>query len=207
MRATLLAVLVLLMVGCQTIPSPSVSQFADGSHWVLEKPLRYRLKETNETIEVPRGFVTDFASIPRVAWSVMAPTDRPGRAGIIHDWLYWDQGCSREQADKIMLLGMEETGVNRVKRSLIYRALRLAGGFAWNDNAKTRASGLPRQIEDADLPLPADAVWPTFQQQLYSKGQRATANPADRKAPTYCSVPDTLSSDEPSDRRPWWRFW
>jgi len=50
---------------------------------------------------VPAGFVTDFASTPRALWSVIPPTGRYQLAAVVHDFLYWDQGCTREQADTV----------------------------------------------------------------------------------------------------------
>ena len=153
----------LLLAGCQFIPAPTVIPFADGKNWRLAEPLPYRLGDTEHVIEVPQGFVTDFASVPQIAWSVMSPTDRYGRAGIVHDFLYWDQGCTQEEADKIMLLGMIETDVNGVQRTLIYAALRIGGEPAWKDNATKRREGWPREIPD-EYPVPPDAVWPRFSQ-------------------------------------------
>ena len=46
-------------------------------------------RETNKTatITVPKGFVTDLASVPRAMWWAIAPFD-VARAAIIHDLLY-----------------------------------------------------------------------------------------------------------------------
>ncbi|MGP9633725.1 DUF1353 domain-containing protein [Halomonas sp. AOP43-A1-21] len=40
------------------------------------------------TVEVPQGYVTDFASIPRFAWSIMPPHGGLMMASIPHDWGY-----------------------------------------------------------------------------------------------------------------------
>ena len=188
MKRALIALLSLI-TGCAYIPSPVVAPFADGSHWVLMEPLRYRLKDTEHVIEVPKGFVTDFASVPRVAWSVMSPYDEHGRAGIVHDWLYWEQSCSRKQADKIMKLGMIETRVSHANRAIIYRALRLAGNGAWNENAQERKMGLPRVISARHPPIPADAVWPEYRNRLYVEGERP---PVASHKPKYCSAVDDI---------------
>ena len=46
-------------------------------------------RDTNktETITVPKGFVTDLASVPRAMWAFIAPFD-VARAAIVHDLLY-----------------------------------------------------------------------------------------------------------------------
>jgi hypothetical protein len=58
--------------------------------WELVEPMTYRLVQPDEgeVVTVPPGFRTDFASIPRPFWSVIAPWGRHGRAAVIHDFLY-----------------------------------------------------------------------------------------------------------------------
>ena len=85
-----------------------VAEFNPPRKWVLGRDLSYTTKdltveeikalkgvgvkvkrETNktETITVPKGFVTDLASVPRAMWWAIAPFD-VARAAIIHDLLY-----------------------------------------------------------------------------------------------------------------------
>lgn len=41
------------------------------------------------TIVVPRGYITDHASVPRVFHSICAPAATPvAEAAVVHDWLY-----------------------------------------------------------------------------------------------------------------------
>jgi hypothetical protein len=52
--------------------------------------MSYRLvdRPDAEVVNVPPGFVTDFASVPRPVWFWIAPWGRHGRAAIVHDFLY-----------------------------------------------------------------------------------------------------------------------
>lgn len=57
--------------------------------WELCEPLHYYLTVPDaDTIHVPPGFVTDFASVPRPLWFWIAPWGRHGRAAVLHDFLY-----------------------------------------------------------------------------------------------------------------------
>jgi hypothetical protein len=58
--------------------------------WELCEPVSYRLVDTedSEVVNVPPKFRTDFASVPRLFWSLIAPWGRHGRAAIVHDFLY-----------------------------------------------------------------------------------------------------------------------
>ena len=82
-------------------------------------------RDTNktETITVPKGFVTDLASVPRALWAFIAPFD-VARAAIVHDLLYktirqyrWKMKDKEDQelvkkakiaSDKVFLLGMHD---------------------------------------------------------------------------------------------------
>ena len=82
-------------------------------------------RETNktETITVPKGFVTDLASVPRAMWAFIAPFD-VARAAIVHDLLYktirqyrWKMKDKEDKelgkkakiaSDKVFLLGMHD---------------------------------------------------------------------------------------------------
>lgn len=67
-----------------------VNRLAGRVHeWELLEPVSYYLREEGgETVVVPRGFRTDFASVPRPFWFWVAPWGRHGRAAVLHDFLY-----------------------------------------------------------------------------------------------------------------------
>ena len=110
--AILIAVMEVVLTPQQPIRPPTLSPFSDQAHWVLREPLEYWILETDHVVEVPLGFVTDFASIPRALWAIAgSPHGAYSRAAVVHDYLYWDQRCTREQADNVMAIAMEESGV------------------------------------------------------------------------------------------------
>ena len=45
-------------------PSPLLRPFGDNKDWIVSEDIAYRIGDTADFIVVPRGFVTDFASIP-----------------------------------------------------------------------------------------------------------------------------------------------
>lgn len=73
---------------------------------------------------VPDGFVTDFASVPRLFWPIFPPSGKWNRAAIIHDYLCDSKTCSRFLADAIFRECMRELGVPRWRRVLMYYAVR-----------------------------------------------------------------------------------
>jgi hypothetical protein len=160
--------------------------FADGQNSVLMEDLVYRVGTTNFVITVPKGFVTDFASTPRAIWAVLPPTDKYQLAAIVHDFLYWDQQCTRAQADALLRVAMSESNVAATTRDVIWRAVQNFGGTAWTTNAQEKAAGRPRVIPSVDLSIPPLVTWADYRAQLIAKGVKP--EPATAAAPDYCDA-------------------
>lgn len=85
-------------------------------------------------IVVPRGYVSDWSSIPRFLWVVFAPNYSEARRGaVLHDYiyshLYWYY--SKEFADKAMVALMEKDNASKASRTSFYWSVRLGGKGGW----------------------------------------------------------------------------
>jgi hypothetical protein len=110
-----------------------VELLEDGLRARLIEPFRVQLRESGgRMIEVPRGFETDFASVPRFFWRVLPPWGRYSPAAVVHDYLYQSGTLERHEADRVFLTLMQRLGVSAWKRNVMYEAVRLFGGSAWN---------------------------------------------------------------------------
>lgn len=58
---------------------------------------------SGDSVRVPRGMVTDFASAPRPIWWFAGPWGTHGHAAVVHDAGYYLQDRSREEYDRIFL--------------------------------------------------------------------------------------------------------
>jgi hypothetical protein len=104
--------------------------------WRLNVPLVYEI-DTGRLIEVPQGFVTDGASVPRVFWSVLPPWGRYSRAAVLHDLLCalldkgtpHDEAPTRRDADAIFFDAMAASGVNVVTRWVLWIGVRIGSVF------------------------------------------------------------------------------
>jgi hypothetical protein len=84
----------------------------------------------NYVIRVPQGFVTDYASIPRIFRPIVLPYGKHSGASVVHDYLYskdCDLDIERKKADKIFLEILKEEGVNPILARLMYVAVRIFG--------------------------------------------------------------------------------
>ena len=134
-----------------------VSPLSDGFTWYLDADFRYgsELLREGQIITVPKGFETDFASIPSPLtlflpkWSVYGP------AAVVHDWLYWIQTEPRLEADNVLLEAMKTLKVSPAKQSILYFGVRIFGWWAWLQNEGLKARRVTRM-------RPVDAIWPAY---------------------------------------------
>ncbi len=144
------------------------SQFKRPNKWKLTKSLTFKtdlfeneialfkkhkvdLKWNKDTLTVPKGYITDMASVPRAAWAFIAPFD-VARAAICHDVMYEKLNAVRKKvkktefatmraiADTVFLHGMEaaEPKVASWKKWSAYYAVRLFGWSAIKSSAKRK---------------------------------------------------------------------
>lgn len=152
----------------QAVNPATVTRFGGDAMWfLLHDFIGWRPNAGDEQhyapIDVPAGFVTDLASIPWYLWSWL-PNDGPYmHAAIIHDWIYWDQSRSREEADNILWIDMTDLGVGYLTRQMIYQAVSRFGQGAWDSNAKLKASGEKRLLKK--YPSDPTTTWDEWKKQ------------------------------------------
>lgn len=98
--------------------------------WQLVQPLVYRSASLSIELTVPIGFITDFASVPRVPFVFDWLGDRGHLAATLHDWLYSTPHPlpHREAADDILYEALLAQGVGEIEATLIYEGVRIGGG-------------------------------------------------------------------------------
>jgi hypothetical protein len=99
--------------------------------WVLLAPVTLTLS-TGEQITIPKGYRTDFASVPRLLRGVVATIGRHNLATLVHDFLYdMRHPAGRLFADREMRYWLRQCGVSEVKAQVMYLAVRLGGRKWW----------------------------------------------------------------------------
>lgn len=120
--------------------TPSLSPVIDGELWELSKDWHVTVRGSKETL--PKGFLTDGASIPRILWRVCGHPMTTKRIipAIVHDAIYAGVilGFTRKEADEIFRDGIIEAGWPKWKAHIEYAALRLFGSPHWR--AATKAA-------------------------------------------------------------------
>lgn len=105
-----------------------------GASRCLRLTKRFRYRSSKGVIEVPEGFITDGASIPKAFWNILSPFGTYFAAAIIHDFLYSLESTynfTRKEIDLIFKEAMYNDGVDWLTREIVYRAVQMFGGFSF----------------------------------------------------------------------------
>lgn len=105
------------------------------------KKYRYKICQdirviiNRKVFTIPKDFVTDLASIPRIIWPVLSPAHSSLFVGaIIHDWFYRMTGdFTRKEADLIFYEIIKQSGLGSIRSKGAYYAVRLFGKAFFND--------------------------------------------------------------------------
>lgn len=101
--------------------------------WELLAPLVYDSEIAGRIFAVPAGFLSDFASVPRLPLAFLLTADSCHEAAVIHDFIYSQQQVSRSVADAVFREAAGVSGEPGWKGWLMWAGVRLGGWVAWND--------------------------------------------------------------------------
>ena len=84
-----------------------------------------------EKLKVEKGFVTDFASVPRALHWLFSRNSLQSRASIIHDYLYSTGVKSRKDSDVIFKNLLRNDYATCLTGILMYLAVRICGARSY----------------------------------------------------------------------------
>ena len=83
------------------------------------------------SLRVPRGFITDFASVPRGLRWLVNGHEHTRKPAVLHDFLYRKGIGTKKDADLVFRAAMRDTDTPAWKRILCYLAVALGGRSSW----------------------------------------------------------------------------
>ncbi len=123
---------------------PTLSWVGGDYPWRLDDDLIY-ISDILGLIRVPRGYCTDFASVPRLPLAYWITGGRATLPAIVHDHIYdcHPPEITREQADRVFLEAMHarKDPKRRALRYVMYWGVRLGGGKAWRRDSRHKCAG------------------------------------------------------------------
>ncbi len=101
--------------------------------WEVTRSFDYHVgkEDSGEVVTIPKGFITDFASSPRITWVFFPPDGRYTQAAVLHDYLIKTKQYSRDKTNKIFLEAMEVLGVPMWKRLIMYWSVQVWTYVFW----------------------------------------------------------------------------
>lgn len=112
------------------------SRDLDDKRIMLLRPLEYQSAILGKTITVPKGFVSDKASVPRVPIAYWLFGDRAHREAVIHDYIYQTHMVEKKVADKIFLEAMKARNKGVFVRVAMYWGVVLGGRSSYRSGPK-----------------------------------------------------------------------
>jgi hypothetical protein len=110
--------------------------------YLLREPLVMSFKDGAPAIVVPAGFITELASVPkRLQWWNAKTAAASIAPAMIHDYLYWTQPCTRDEADAVLHAAMRAAGRDAAKANAVYQAVSRTGAATYKDNLDKRRNG------------------------------------------------------------------
>ena len=107
--------------------------------WIIMKDAYFWSARFQALIHAPAGFITDFASIPRLARPLFTGHGKTRYPAIPHDVLYsykrtgLCEDFSRKEMDLILKDFCVAKNMTNLATEAVYRAVRIGGGFALRD--------------------------------------------------------------------------
>jgi len=120
--------------------------------WVLLAVLAY-WSERFGRFEVPVGFVTDLASVPRLPVAFFLAGGLAHAAAVLHDWLYTTHQVDRATADAILREAAQACGVAPWRAYLMWLGVRAGGASSW-------AAAGPAQPVDVAIQIQQEGLLP-----------------------------------------------
>ena len=114
----------------ELIYSNYASEVLDIDYWIVNRQFICCLNSNEKQfVTIPKGFLTDGATVPRILWSIFPKWGKYGQAACVHDFLceyliISENGrisrIERSECDYFFYTLMTEMGIPKWKRLLMY---------------------------------------------------------------------------------------
>ena len=111
------------------------AQEGRGIHRIHE-PFVYQSDILGKTITVEAGFLTDFASVPRLPLVYFLFGGVARKSAVIHDWLFHHhEVCDMDTANLVLREAAQAEGIAHWRKMGIYLGVKFGGKSSWEEDA------------------------------------------------------------------------
>ena len=104
--------------------------------WKVTEPFIYQSDILARPITVEAGFLTDFASVPRIPFLPIiyeALGDTAHKAAVLHDWLYHHhEVCGEQSANNVFREACEVEGIPKWRFFCLWAGVSVGGKSSWS---------------------------------------------------------------------------
>ncbi len=127
-------------------------EFAD-THRLLA-PFGYYSALLGQEIWVPKDFITDYASVPRLVGMYLLFGGKGKRAALIHDWLYSCAKLPRKVCDEVFKEALGVSGYSEFTIGAMYGGVRVGGGSHYTKENVPQEIHVAQAMDAASLVAP-----------------------------------------------------
>ena len=122
--------------------------YVDGTSWEVAEEFCYKVEahDSKWVVVVPKGTLTDFASIPRFIRVFMPNRWKYSTGSVIHDYLYRYGDKSKEISDAIFLEAQIAEGLSPAGAHILTLAVTLFGHHAYSKGRKYAKSQRRKEL-------------------------------------------------------------
>jgi hypothetical protein len=105
--------------------------------WKILQPFQYQSDILGKTITVEPGFLTDYASVPRVPILYDLLGDTAHKAAVIHDWLFHNHSvCDEQTANDVFKEACIVEGIPEWRLVSLWLGVTIGGESGWEEDKK-----------------------------------------------------------------------
>jgi hypothetical protein len=106
--------------------------------WKAIAPFVYHSDLLRCAIVIEVGFLTDYASVPRVPFAYWLFGDSCHKASVVHDWLLSpSRGCDEQTADRVFLETTVVEGIPWWRLMGVYLGVDFGGETSWEEDGRS----------------------------------------------------------------------
>lgn len=118
------------------LATENVSDIGQGI-WRVLNPFSYYSDILGREITVEVGFLTDYASVPRIPIAYWLCGDTAHLPAVLHDWLFHNHHiCDEHTANRVLLEAMHVNGEPNWRAEMIYLGVEIGGKSSWEEDGR-----------------------------------------------------------------------
>jgi hypothetical protein len=111
--------------------------------WKVMEPFTYQSDILGKTVTVEPGFITDYASVPRIPVLYWMLGDTAHKSAVLHDWLYHHhEVCDEQISNDIFKEACSAEGIAKWRLLLLWIGVTIGGESSWEEDGASNGHSI-----------------------------------------------------------------